>query len=418
MSGKSSAMQAIETSLLAKGFVKDPIKKGEKQATIEYSGVDLEGNPIKIITNIEEGNVYSFTAAIVKDNKMKTISDPKKIRELMGTYYPLTVNDVLGYVKYAEGRREFITKYLLPLLSEEQQKRLAELKLNTNENKTKATENNWYHTRTTLNKELEALNATIKAQVLSDEEKATVATKTQVLEALKKLEDELLPHQNDAITRININSVVKTITAHRDKMIAIFNEAELEYSAVFEDKEKIIAVFDKLIEDEIGKLNTLWTAEQIQTQKDKIERGKAKKTTIETLEGKTNPDPLKVAERDKKFLEITELDQKIQKAKEEIKLIYSNSKLPAGLEIDEETIMLNGFVLDETTNSETEARMAIVELLCNLSTNEYVCIGDWSLYDSTMKKEILALAKKDNKIFLGQLVTEDTEVKLQTLIID
>ena len=124
------------------------------------------------------------------------------------------------------------------------------------------------------------------------------------------------------------------------------------------------------------------------------------------------------ARRDKVFGDINYFNDSIIKAKEEIKLIYSNSSLPAGLELDEDTITLNGFVLDETTTSNTETRLAIVELLCKLNTSGFVNIGDFSLYDTTSKKYLLDFAKKNNMIFIGQKVTNDDETILTTIIQD
>jgi hypothetical protein len=62
--------------------------------------------------------------------------------------------------------------------------------------------------------------------------------------------------------------------------------------------------------------------------------------------------------------------------------------------------------------------IAIIELLCKLNTSGFINIGDWSVYGTEAKKKILTFAKKNNMIFMGQEVSEQSEVSLKTIIID
>jgi hypothetical protein len=414
-SGKSTAMQAIETQMILKGFVKSPVKLGEKEAKIEYSGTDLEGNPIKIITDINENGEYEFTAGTIVGNKVKTIHDVKKIKELIGVYYPLTVHEVLSMVKYTEGRRKFINDYLLPLLTESQRTRLAELQLSISNSKSKTTEGNLYNRRTQLNKDIEALNIEIKAQGITPEEQLELNKKQLVIDAIAKLELELEPHKEDAATRIRIETEIHYI---KNKIQNLFDIVE-DFSTQYNFKIPLVKdTFDELVKNRETQLTTLWSKEQIQAYEDNISKGKAKKTTLEGYEKRTTSDTVKIAERDKKFVEVSEIGQQIEKNRLEIKTIYSNSNLPAGIEIDEngENIMLNGFLLDESTNSETEAHLAIIELLCNISTNKWINIGDLSLYDKLSQNKIIQLAEKHGRIMMAQLVSEDPTVSLKIIV--
>jgi recombinational DNA repair ATPase RecF len=416
--GKSSAMQAIEESLLAKNFVKEPIKKGETEANIFFKYVNKDGDPIQVITTIDGDNKYSLTAGYIKDGKVKNISDPKKIREIIGNYYPLTVESTLSMTAYAEGRRKFINEYLLPLLGDEKKARLSELQNAISDKKIKATEGNWYHTRTEKNRELTSIEGELKASVLSDEDKNTIASKDAVVKALNKLKEEKELHKNDEVKRNEFETSIDKLHEINNRISTDLNWLHNVFMIDIE-KERI-SILTKLTEAETNidsKQDGLYTSEQITALEEKITRGNNKITEIATLEKRTTNTDIK-AKRDKIFSDVNDLNTKIEKAKEEIQLIYKNSSLPAGLQIDEETIILNGFELSETTNSNTEVRMAVIELLCRLNTSGFINIGDWTNYGNAAKKKILEFAKKNNLIFIGQQVTEDTKTILQTIILD
>lgn len=418
-SGKSSALQSIEEALMAKNFVKTPIKKGEKESSVVFKAQRDDQDPIQISIAISEGNKYEFTAAYIKDGKVKNISDPKKIRELIGNYYPLTVESCLNMTSSTDGRRRFINEYLLPLLGEEKQKRLETLQNNISDKKNKATEGNWYHTRTEKQRELTGIEGELKAATLSEEDKATIASKDNVVKALNKLKEEKELHKGDDVKLTELNSEIKELNGIGKQLDIQDNELQSEWSIdAREHFTAIIGILAKEVQQRVKKQEGLYTSEQITALDEKITRGNNKLTEISVLEKKgTNTDAK--LRRDKIFNEVTEINDKIEKAKEEIKLIYSNSSLPSGLQIDEEgLIILNGFELSENTNSETEVHLAIIGLLIKLNTCGFINIGDWSDYDKTSRKKILKLAQENNCLFIGQQVTEDTEVVLQTLIID
>ena len=106
------------------------------------------------------------------------------------------------------------------------------------------------------------------------------------------------------------------------------------------------------------------------------------------------------------------------KNKAEIKQIFSNSSLPAGLEINEDEILLNGQPLDSTVSGETETKIAIIELLLQITTSKFINVGNWSLYSDNAKEHIKKLAKKYNRQMMGQEITSDDKVSLKTIIID
>ena len=416
--GKSTAIQAIEESLMAKNFVKSPIKTGEKEANILFKYVREGQEPIQITTTIEGDNQYSFNAAYIgKEGKIKSINDPKKIRELVGNYYPLTVENVLNDVKYAEGRRNFINNYLLPLLGEEKKNRLQTLQLSISDKKNKSTEGNLYYSRREAQEALRDIENQIKGNTLTEEEKTVIASKKVVVDALDKLKGEKEFHKDDSIVRMKLEEEIENLSENYEQLINFIVRLENNYLLSLPEKDSIYTKITDLITSKELEKDKLYLSLTIDALNEKITRGNNKLTEITLLEKKTTNTEL-IKQRDKLFDEITNLEDKISMTKIEIKNIFSNSLLPAGLEISEEEIILNGLVLDETTNSNTEVRLAIIELLTKLNTSGFINLGDFSLYSEDSRKKLLNLAKTNNMMFMGQLVSEDKETILQTIIID
>jgi hypothetical protein len=418
-SGKTTSMQAIETVILGKGFVKKPVRDGQTDAKIEYTGQDIEGNPITIIVDIDNENQYTFTAYTLVNGKMKQIHDVKKIRELVGVYFPLTSEDVLNMIKYVEGRREFINKYLLQVFTEEQQKRIEQLQLSISDKKSKATENNLYHKRASINKDLEELNMIIKTQTITEEEKEELKKKDAVITALNKLREELEPHKNDGVLKSTIENEIDDLISTGADIIYKITSIEKRYNKDLSEIKDVIDTNYKSILIELNeKIKNLWSADKVKEQEDRIQRGVEKKAQLDAIERKQTPDNSNLSERDKKATEWTEINQQIEKNKTEIKQIFSNSSLPAGLEINEDEILLNGQPLDSTVSGETETKIAIIELLLQITTSKFINVGNWSLYSDSAKEHIKALAKKYNRQMMGQEITSDDDVSLKTIIID
>jgi hypothetical protein len=118
------------------------------------------------------------------------------------------------------------------------------------------------------------------------------------------------------------------------------------------------------------------------------------------------------------FDEVNSLDEDIHSAKFNMSTIIKKAKMPAGIELKEEDIFLNGFVLNEESTSDTETRLAIIELLGNLNTSGFVDIGDASLFDDDSTKQLLKIAEKTNSILIGQQVTNEETLEMEIVIND
>ena len=420
--GKSTAIQSLETVLIGKGFMKEPITNGKQEGLIRYDGTDVNGNRITIVVNVEQPNKHSFVASTVINGKLKTITDVKKIQELMGTYYAITSEDILNMLKYAEGRRDFINKYILPLLSDEQIKRLEYLQVMISDKKNKQTEGNLYQQRANLTKEIELLDAEIKAYKVTDAEKAELEKLQSVTDLLTQLENEYKEHANDSGKQLEIKNKSTKLNGYKniikDNIELIKSEFGIDYETINNISDYFFSInnhIEKLKEES----ESLYDFDKLNKLQERIKNGIEKKTQLEAIKARLNPPQDKLQEFDKKFNLHREIQQKIEDYKQEIKDIYSCNQLPAGLHIEEDgKIYLNGFELDATTNSETEIKLMVLELLCQITTSQWINLGDWNDYSNESRKKVLEISKKYNRKIVGQQVTSDKEVKLESIIIE
>ena len=60
----------------------------------------------------------------------------------------------------------------------------------------------------------------------------------------------------------------------------------------------------------------------------------------------------------------------------------------------------------------------VLELLCQITTSQWINLGDWNDYSDKSRKKVLEISKKYNRKIVGQQVTSDKEVKLESIIIE
>ena len=358
-SGKTTVVQAIQTLHMLNGFVKQPLNDESKDGSITFIGPDKKGNEITIKWSFDDTGDSSFVA-IIKDEhgKSKPISDTKKIKELMGTYYPLTVQDFFAKSKYAEGRKELIEKYFFLCLTEKQREEISKLQLSVSNKVNTHTKDNLYFQRRDIKSEIDVLDKVIANVVLTEEEQKTINDEERVIKTIdaicgdidtKKQERELLEAQ---LTRLNIS---------------------------------------------------------ITEQEERLSKGKNLFVRINEIKKRVNSGADNRLQLASKISLLQKLEVDINIAKEKIKKLYKESKLPAGLEIEDDNFTLNGFVFDETTNSESEAWMAVIELMMQISDSPLIAIGAWETFDKNKKNKIIELSKKSNNFVIGTQVVDDLE---------
>ena len=414
--GKSTVVQALKTIFSAQGFMEDPIKHGESEGSITYSGKDGDGNPCIIKWTVTPKGA-KFKATVVKDGKNKVISNVKDIRALLGTFFPLSAQEALHAMLSLPTRRKFYEEYLLPCLSEEDGERIKEIDLMISSAKNTETDGNLFHTRTELKKELESAQSIYENTKISPEEEELLSKEPKIIELIEKLETLIKEIEyEDKIIQDYDTSII-----NGNKLLKQLNNAWEEYE-VIEVKDHYLA-FKEALEEAIQlKIEERNHFESMDLDFDvykKLEERKKQLSNVEFIKQKAEGTKKYEEARGKLMKQVAELDDEIERLRAEKAHIIANSELPAGLEIDDDYyVTLDGFKFHETVVSDTQARIAILALLDAISTADFIDIGDWSLYDSISREKIREIFKGQDRLIIGQLVTEDDEVKAEVVIED
>jgi predicted ATP-dependent endonuclease of OLD family len=358
-SGKTSLVEAIQSMYLMNGFVKQPLNDSSKDGSVQFIGKDKNDKEITIKWEFDKDGNNIFTA-IIKDEhgKSKPISNPKKILELLGTYYPLTVQEFFQKCKYAEGRKEIIEKYLYLCLTEKQREELDTLRIAISDKSNTKTTGNLYFQRRDLNKDIDVLNKVVANVNLTEEEQ-------KLIDNEKKFKDTAIVIKKD-----------------------------------IEDKE----TERKKLQEQLTVLNL-----SITEQEERLTKAENLFVRINEIKKRVNSEVDNKLQLANKTTLLQNIEKQIAINKEKIKNIYKNSKLPAGLEIEEESFSLNGLQFDETITSESEGYLAIIELMCQISDSDLLCIGSWETFDAESKNKIIALSEKYSKFVIGTQVVDDLE---------
>ena len=378
--GKTSIVQALEEHHGANKFIKNPLTEGEKDGYTEYEGTDKDGRKIKTRWEFNDNGDRIFTAVKQDENgRFKAISDPKKMVELLGKYYPITANEFFQKAKYTEGRKEIIEKYLLMCFTDKQKEELNKLKIAISDKNNTQTKDNLYFKRRDLNRDIDVLTKLINNNNVTEEEQKLLDNENKYRESRDKIVDE-----------IEVGDLaIKGRLLEKTELQKQINMLDAEITAI------------KTKEAELN---------------ERVARADKVFVRINEIKKKTNKDNEKLELANKTSL-LQKTESEINISKEKIKIIYKNSKLPAGLEIGEDEIKLNGFSFDNTTNSESETWLAIIELMCQISDNELIFIGSLSEYDEETRQKVIAITDKYDKFVIATEVESDiNEPEIITII--
>ena len=417
--GKSTISQVIRNLLSVNNFIEEPVQRGKDTGKAVYVGPDINGNEIRI--EWEVGKEFDSFHAYIKDGaKVKVINEPGKIRQLIGTYFSLTAQEALGMMKYADSRRKFIEDYILKTMPNEALTKFQELSNRISDKKNKATEGNLFHSRTDLNKEITAIQAQIKAieDLLTPEMKQDIEDEEEIRKDLKQLQDDLAAARNIRDRNALINSISNDMADLNNR----FAEANQEGHGFEKYADQLADIRDKFINELQAIVDTDTNNEidintHIRELGERIDNGNKLVWNITTAkESQAKKEPLENRVKEL-HASIENITTKIGDIKEErAELLAENLAIP-GLEFDEDfNIRLNGFMFDENSVSETEAKIAIVQLLSAINTADFIDIGDWSLYDKESRAKLLKIVEKGDQILIGQQVTEDEEVSMQVVM--
>jgi len=116
-------------------------------------------------------------------------------------------------------------------------------------------------------------------------------------------------------------------------------------------------------------------------------------------------------------MELEKLETEITTRRNRVIEIYTNSKLPAGITINEDSFSFHGYDFSKEQVSESEAKLAIAELMCQIDTAGLIVLGNAAVFGKDRMDQICEIAKKYNKkVFLERVIDDLDEVRLVGIV--
>lgn len=412
--GKSTIAQVLRVILQVKNDMKDTVTKGENSSKVLYRSVNKNGNPMTIEWS-HENDKDKFKCTIIGKTGMKNITSVNNIRDVIGNHFHYTAQDIFNLLSTSQGRKKFMDEFVLSQMNENDKVNYIDHVLSISDKKSTRTEGNRYFTRRKLNQEIELLSASLSnvPEWNTDKERK--------LNDLKLKSDIETPQNNIYNKERLINDSKNVITdiiddyQHTVKRIESLKESGVLIHSAIELPQLKNVVQNRLgeLKDVISKLES-----EILTEKLKITVAKDNFSVIAELENDK-----KVYERSdevRKQIEslsedIEKINQEIENSKANIKAILERTKLPSGLVLNDDEVLLNGLKFDEMSISDSEARLAIIEMLASINESHFCDIGDTTVYDNENFKKLLSIASKHNCTLLAQQVTNDENLEFEII---
>ena len=430
-SGKTTARTALKENWQAKSLTKQPLTTGEEEGFVEITVPDKHGNAVIIKHDFNKFNqVGTFTAI---DSDSKVIKSPGKMRELMGNYEHLSVQEVWALTQSLPGIRQLQENFLSQCLTKEERDSIKKIDLEID-----TSNGTLFNERRLAKGEVDRLQKIIQsAPAISDEAIDAVNKLGLAKDNLKELKEELGNIDLVLQERTHIQKGIDQLLEEKNQLPETIKESNTLYDDLILKNEEIIKDYTKKINDfkldneklirtkeetnqEFDKQELL-LSQQIEVEKtklpsepasreslaDRIERGEA---FIEAASStKISYEALKVdkekAVQAAKIL--TDLETKLQTKRNEKKEILANSNLPAGIQMEDNDISINGLPLRETQISETTVKLAITEIACQISEAKLIDGGSASDYGHERLKQVAAIAAKYNKLLILEKVDDD-----------
>jgi hypothetical protein len=398
--GKSSAITGLEELISAMSFTVQPVSGGEKEGwkKVVWKGVDGKLYTIEHTFDVKNGK-GKFVAY---NDKAEQITSVTKIRELLGTYSRITVDQFFEMAKKTEGRRKLIDEYFNKLLTAEER-----TEIQTN----RAYEGRAYEQRTQYGRDIKAIEPLLKE--LTEEEEKVVAripeAKEKVTLRRKQLEDikeaefavrNLMGMKDQAIRQFDsLNTTLMTVLKEED--IKVLRN---EFGRISESISSMIEKVGKDLPNKEELVVMIERAEGI------IERGAA-------LHAMKSQYVVNKEKFDNLNTGLEKLETEITTRRNRVVEIYTNSKLPAGITINEDSFSFHGYDFSKEQVSESEAKLAIAELMCQIDTAGLIVLGNASVFGKERMDQICEIAKKYNKkVFLERVIDDLDEVRLVGIV--
>lgn len=441
--GKTTIRTALNEALTGKAIKKQPVTIGEESGFYEILLPDKDGNAVIVRHDFNKFDSQgSFT---ITDHTGKTYKTRTKLLEILGTYNPIDIQDVFNLTRTPEGTRRFIQEYILPNIPAKVQEQIRFIDDLIAENK-----GSLIIDRRVAKKEYE--NAIAKHKIVftpvDEKDKTILSKKDAALKKLNEIDDKLkgfdesvkkneeLEIKIDKLRNLygyeekrledNIILLTKQRDGTKDKIAQI--EAELRkfidsltateqaidqqnnelVTAIHIHEKDIKELSDKIvpIPDDYAALNT------------DFENGTAFLGRINEIEERVKANEEIAADVNERKLTVEAIEKKINDTRKQRKELLADANLPNGLEIDEDsgTIKYNDLDFSSTEISESDAKLTIARLKCNLETAPLLDMGMVSVYGKEKIQQIIDLAKEFNKIIIMEKVIDDGEIHFEAIV--
>lgn len=418
--GKTTIITALTEAWSLKGFTPDPLRKGTSSGHTAITGPDVNGNPITIIHDFNQFDRNGSFYAI--DHTGKSIKSVAKIKELVGTFSPISLEEVYYMMKAADSRKRFIRDYIMPLIPKEVLEEIEEI--NGKVNETKGT---LFLMRRQSNSDVKTYESLVSEQKpLTSEQLLALKNGELYGPAIIEIEKRI-----DTINQSNVENLKKQVAM--DSMVTKVKDTHEKVVAAMKDIEYLneqISAKKAFIEESKKAIDSMtlevtkiviepFPTEEMADMKMDLERGKTALALYNaTLATEASNKAIKDKLEDAR-LRSSVLDSQIADLRQKGKKLLEKAELPKGLSIDEDRIMLNELDLSDAQVSESAAKLALAELLCKLSTAKFIVMGNLGAFDSNRFKELVAIAQENNKIVVLESVVNTTDdIKVITHISD
>src|SRR4030042_97685 len=402
--GKSSAITGLEELISAMAFTVQPVTGGEKEGwkKVIWEGVDGKLYTIEHTFDVKNGK-GKFVAY---NDKAEQITSVTKIRELLGTYSRITVDQFFEKANTAPGRRELINNFFNKILTNEERTEIQTCK---------AYAEKAYDERTEYGRTMKIIEPMLIE--LTDEQLKTVDRLPEAREKVKLRREQL--NQRRELKR-DFESINHDIEDLKHNILLIKeigktwfpDDTYQKWDKILTDTENTFIIFSKNYKEkketdlpsEEDLTNMILRAEKI------IEEGSVfHARQSQYLVNKEKYDHFK--ER------YNEAEEIINTKRARIKEIYVNSKLPAGITIEDDGFSFHGYDFSKEQVSESEAKLAIAELMCQIDTAGLIVLGNAAIFGKERMEQICEIAKKYNKkVFLERVVDDLDEVRLVGIV--
>lgn len=421
--GKSSIITALKEAWAVKGFTPNPLKDGTEKGYTSITGPDSLGNPITIVHNFDSDNTTGNFYAL--DSNGKTIASVTKIRELIGTFKPISLEEVYYMLKSAEGRRMFAKEYIYPLIPEDVMAQINDINTEINERN-----GTLYIQRRELNSKMKFLEKQYQEIIpFTNEDHHILKNGSTFQNSVKELKDRLnaIQKDKDEYTKAVYEQelISSKIDNLKDKVLDLGNrntdiqERIQKLSEEIVINNKAIAVYNKEIDEYKGKvfITPSFDENEEQELKESIDAGERAIKRYDSLVERQVGSQKLMKEISDVGLQTQSLTDSIEEKRDHIKTLLSSADTPAGLLLEDDVITLNGFDFSDTQISESTAKLILAELLCKLSSAKFIMLGNADAFDKNRLNDLFNIAQANNKIAILEKVDSDSnEIKVITNI--